>query len=889
MILVNERPIPVAGSPSLTVLDACRAAGEDVPAFCHGAQLSAGGHCRACLVEVDGRMVAACSTPARDGTVIRTDTDRLRAYRRDLGELIAAEATPAGGVAEVLQAWGVTGTRYAARRIDPSADRSHPYIVLEPSRCILCQACVRACEEFQGQFVFAITGRGAGARLSWGGGDFARSGCVSCGACVEACPTGAITDVDHEREQLLAVRRAGGLEVAAAQQVRTTCGYCGVGCQLDVHAIGDAIVRVSGASAPVNRGHLCVKGRYAHGFVRHADRLTLPLLRRGGQLEPASWDEAIDYVARGFERLRGSVAGLSSSRCTNEENYLLQKWMRGGLGTNDVDCCARVCHAPSAFGMRAAFGTGAATNSLDDLEQAELIMVVGANVTDAHPVTGARIKQAALRGALLVVVDPRRTELASIADVHLQVRPGANVPLLNAMASVLIEDGFVDHDFIDRLTEGWQEYRDFVLGRSPEACEALTGVPGDQVRRAARLFGRVTRPMIVHGLGVTEHHQGSDTVMLLCNLALLRGAVGRPGTGVNPLRGQNNVQGAADMGCQPDLLPGYASLEDAMAVARFEHVWGRPVPRAPGRTLPEMYAAARRGEVRAMFVMGEDVVQTDPNSGHTRETLARLELLVVQEIFPSETTKLAHVVLPGASFYEKDGTFTNGERRIQRVRRVLDPPGAARADWQILCSLMGATGWPQTYRDPSEIMAEIAAVAPSFAGVGYARLEPQGLQWPVLGADHPGTPILYGDGFPRGRARFSRVEFQPSPAFRTRAGGEDPAHPLALVTGRVLEHYNNGSMTRRTPNAQLEAFDAVEIHPADAAARTIVTGQPVVVQSAHGAARARARITDRVERGVVFLSFHFPETAANAVTGDVLDLSTGCPEYKLTAVEVKGA
>jgi predicted molibdopterin-dependent oxidoreductase YjgC len=528
--------------------------------------------------------------------------------------------------------------------------------------------------------------------------------------------------------------------------------------------------------------------------------------------------------------------------------------------------------------MRAAFGMGAATNSLADIERADLLMVVGANVTEAHPVTGARVREAVLAGARLIVVDPRATELAALADIHLRPHPGTNVPLFNALACALVEDGLLDRDFIAARTEGWEEYERFIRGETPERLAALTGVPAPEVRAAARLYGRAARPMMMHGLGVTEHLQGSEAVMLLCNLAMLVGAIGRPGTGINPLRGQNNVQGAADMGCQPDLLTGYVTLDDAAGRARFEAAWGRPLPTAPGRILPAMYEAARAGEIRALFVFGEDLLQTDPDSRQVRASLEALEFLAVQELFLTETARLAHVVLPGASALEKDGTFTNGERRIQRVRAVVPPVAGARADWEILCALMEAGGLPQPFRHPGEVWGEIAQVAPLFAGVSYERLEGDGLQWPVPASDHPGTTILHTERFPRGRGRLARVAYTPSPEL----GGA-----LTLTTGRVLEHYNTGSMTRRSDNRKLVAEDALEIHPTDAAARGVADGDPVAIASAHGEARARARVTTRVPAGVVFLSFHFPETGANRVTGQVRDRISGCPEYKVTAVEVR--
>jgi formate dehydrogenase major subunit len=872
--LLSVNGVPTAAEGSL--LDACRRAGADVPAFCQHDRTTPGGHCRACLVEVDGRPVAACTTPARDGSDVQTSTPRLCAYRRDLGELMRAEANPGGAVGDALVQLGVQGERYRSAQAAPGTpparrDHSHPYLRLDLERCILCRLCVRACSEIQGQFVFAVAGRSAQAHLTWGEGDFRASDCVACGACTDVCPTGAISDVDREA--------AAGLPNDVT--VRTTCSYCGVGCQLDVHVAANNVTRIEGARSSVNRSHLCVKGRYAHSVARHPERLTTPLVRKRGALVPVSYEEAISVVATEFQRLAGRVAGLSSSRCTNEENYLLQKWFRAGLGTNDVDCCARVCHAPSAAGMRRSLGTGAATNSLADIERADLLFVAGSNTTASHPVTGARIKQAVLAGARLIVVDPRRTELAALADVHLQLWPGSNVPLFNSLAAVLVEENLVDESFLRERTQGWSEYREFIRDFLPERTAAWTRVAPEAVRKAARLYGRAARPMQVHGLGLTEHYQGSEGVMTLCNLALLVGALGREGVGVNPLRGQNNVQGAADMGCQPDLLTGYADPQNPAARERFERVWGRPLPVVRGRTLPKMYEAMRAGQIAGMFILGEDVVQTDPDSNQVIADLRRLELLVVQELFLTPTAELAHVVLPGASFLEKDGTFTNGERRIQRVRQALAPLGQVRPDWQTLCDLMAATGYPQSYAHPAEIMAEIAQVAPPFAGVSYERLEGDGLQWPVPDAAHPGTPLLHRDQFPLGKAPLLRIGYEPSPSLASTDA------PLLLVTGRALEHYNNGSMTRRTNNRVLLPEDRLDIHPDDARRLDIASGDRVRVTSKFGEARASARLTPDVAPGTLFLTFHFPETGTNCVTSNVVDRIADTPEYKLTAVQVQ--
>ncbi|MFO0746759.1 MAG: formate dehydrogenase subunit alpha [Myxococcota bacterium] len=878
-LIVDGRPVAVA--PGASVLDACTRAEAAVPTLCHAASappvgFASGGHCRACMVEVDGRMVAACTTPARAGSHIVTRTSELDAYRQDLFELMGAEARLGGKALELAQKASATTRRYGPPPDATPVDRSHPYLRFDASACIRCRLCERVCDAQQGQFVWAFAGRGAGTHAIFGpgGAAFADSDCVACGACASVCPTGAVTDRDRLR----------AATVPARHTVRTTCGYCGVGCQLAV-TVGadDRVLMIDGVpDAASSHGHLCVKGRYAHAFARHPERLTTPLVRKHGVLVPVSWDEALDRVAHGLAQYRGAVAGLSSSRCTNEENYLVQKWMRVGLGTNHVDCCARVCHGPSAVGMRQVLGTGAATNELADLERADCLLVAGSNTTEAHPVTGARIRQQVLRGnAKLVVIDPRTTELAALADVHLQLRPGTNVPLLHSLAHALVALDLVDHAFIAARTDGWSSYVDFLADFAPEATAAITGVAPAEVWAAARLYGGAERPMQVHGLGMTEHYQGSESVMLLVNLALLVGGIGRVGVGVNPLRGQNNVQGAADMGCQPDLLTGYQSVDDPAVRARFEAVWGRALPTAPGLTLTKMYEAAEAGTLKALFILGEDVVQTDP-SVHVERALAALDFLVVQELFLTETAKRAHVVLPGASFLEKDGTFTNGERRIQRVRKALEPPAGAREDWRVLLDLMARSGVLQRLGSPADILAEIARVNPAFAGVTPARLDGDGLQWPVPSADHAGTPRLHAEAFPVGRARFAEVPWLESP------GLADAAHyPLRLVTGRVLEHYNCGSMTRRSDNVLIAPDDALELHPLDAAAAGVVDGAPCAVESPWGALVARVALSERVARGTAFMSFHFPESGTNRVTSPILDRLADCPEYKVTPIRVR--
>lgn len=868
-LTVDGRRVPAKG----TLLHSCQDAGADVPYFCHDESVSSGGHCRSCIVEMDGRPVAACTTAAQAGAVVHTDSERIRVYRRDLGELMLAESSPGGPVATRLASWGATGGRYRATPRPAPSDSSHVYLRFDLNACIKCRLCESTCDQVQGQFVYGFHGRGEGTRLDWGATPFSDTPCVSCGACAAICPTGAISDRDRQKS------------TPVRGTVRTTCGYCGVGCQLDVHVdVTDSVHHIDGAAdSPVNAGHLCVKGRYAHAFSRHPERLNSPLIRKAGVLVPASWDEAIATVAAEFGRLRGRVGGLSSARCTNEENYLLQKWMRAGLGTNDVDCCARVCHGPSAVGMRRVFGTGAATNSLADLDVTDCLLVSGSNTTEAHPVSGARIRARVLQGgAKLVVIDPRRTELARLADVHLALRPGTNVPLLHSLAYALIQLGLVDHAFVQGRTEGFGSYVEFLRPFAPELAASITGVPARLVWEAARLYGTAKCPMQAHGLGMTEHFQGSESVMLLCNLALLVGAIGRRGVGVNPLRGQNNVQGAADMGCQPDFLTGYQPVSDSAVRNRIESIWGRPVPPSPGRTIPQMYEAIVAGEIGGLFILGEDVVQTDP-ACHVNGALDKLSFLVVQELFLTDTAKRADVVLPGASFLEKEGTFTNGERRVQRVRPALAPVSGSRPDWRILLDLMAATGLPQDFASPTDVLAEIAKVAPLFAGLSAQRLDGDGLQWPVPHATHTGTTVLHRDSFHVGRAQFAEIPFVPSPSL----DADVAKWPLRLVTGRRLEHYNCGSMTRRSPNLDLAPHDALQICAEDAVHFGLRDGELAQIESPWGAAIAAVAVTSDVAKGTCFLTFHFAGTSTNNLISPVLDRLADCPEYKLTPVRVR--
>ena len=876
-----------------TILQLVRRAGTDVPTLCYVDGLSPEGGCRLCVVEIEGhpRPVAACHTPALPGMRIRTTGASLEALRRDILALyLESDGVPGyapsqrgGSFEELLDRYGLAReSRAEAPRSSASAggseplDASHPYLRFRRDLCITCRRCLHACEEIQGQFVYGVADRGGETRLIFGPSErFSDSPCVACGACVDLCPTGALSDADREERP------------AAPTVTRSVCGYCGVGCRIEVTAVGGRVAKIAGVpDAAVNRGHLCAKGRYAHGYQRSAARLTVPLLRQGGGLVPVSWSEAIAFAARRLREIRAAhgsdaLAVLTSSRSTNEAAYLFQKVFRSLLGTNNVDCCARVCHSSSALALHTQTGTGAATASYADIERARCIVLAGANATEAHPVVGARIKQAALGGALLIVVDPRRIELVDYAALHLQLRPGTNVALFNALAKVMIEEGLIDPPYLADRVEGFEELVAFLADVSLEEAEITTGVTISQIREAALLLGSMRRALFVHGLGLSELAQGTASVMALANLALITGSIGRDGAGMLPLRGQNNVQGNADMGGMPDQVTGYQPVGDPSVREHLARLWGAPPPPEPGLTLPEMLDAAAAGRLRALWVQGEDLAQSDPNETHVREALGRLDLLVTQELFLSETAELAHLVLPAAGALEQEGTFTNAERRIQHVRAAVPAPGEALPDWEVAQRLARALGASWSYATPAQVMSEIAQVAPRlFGGVSYARLSGDGLQWPCPDGDHPGTATVHKDRFLRGRGRLVAVDYQPSLEHGV------PEYPLLLVTGRVLHHYNVGTMTRRTAQSTLAPGDFLEMHPSDAATAGIEDGAWAVLESRWGSTTVRARHSRRIAPGTLFLSFHFPETHANRITGPALDPLSRCPQYKATGVRV---
>lgn len=886
-----------------SIMRAAALAGITIPKLCATDSLEPFGSCRLCLVEIEGRrgQPASCTTLVEPGLIVTTENAKLNKLRRNVMELYISDhpldclMCSANGNCELQEAAGQVGLREVrygfdgANHRDSVADTSNPYFTFDPKLCIVCNRCVRACEETQGTFALTVDGRGFEARIAAGQNDsFLASDCVSCGACVAACPTASLME-----NSVIAM---GQPEHA----VITTCAYCGVGCGLKAEMKGEEIVRMTPwKDGQANRGHACVKGRFAWGYATHQDRITTPMIRKSihDPWQAVSWDKALNYAASEIHRIQEkygthSVGGITSSRCTNEETYLVQKLVRAAFGTNNVDTCARVCHSPTGYGLKQTLGESAGTQTFDSVMHSDVIMVIGANPSDAHPVFASRMKRRLRQGAKLIVIDPRATDLVSSphikADIHLPLLPGTNTALLSALAYVLVTENLLANDYIKERCdlaafEAWQHAIRHP-SNSPEAMASVTGVPADAIRAAARLYATGGKAAIYYGLGVTEHSQGSTTVMAIANLAMATGNLGQEGTGVNPLRGQNNVQGSCDMGSFPHELPGYRHVSDDLTRNLFEKEWGIKIGNEPGLRIPNMFDAAISGSFKGLYCQGEDIVQSDPDTQHVAAALSAMECIIVQDLFLNETAKYAHVFLPGSSFLEKEGTFTNAERRISRVRKVMEPKNGM-ADWEVTCALSSALGYTMHYAHPSEIMDEIARLTPTFQGVSYARIEALGgsVQWPCNDHAPEGTPIMHIDQFVRGKGRFMVTQYVATAERSTRR------FPLLLTTGRILSQYNVGAQTRRTSNVAWHAEDTLELHPQDAEDRGITSGDLVSIRSRKGETVLRALVTTKMQPGVVYTTFHFPESGANVVTTDNSDWATNCPEYKVTAVQVKKA
>jgi formate dehydrogenase major subunit len=891
--------VTVSVPEGTSIMHAAQLTGVTVPKLCATDSLEPFGSCRLCLVEIEGRRgyPASCTTPVAEGIKVHTQTQKLADVRRGVMELYISDhpldclTCATNGDCELQDMAGAVGLREVRYGYDgenhlkAEKDESNPYFTFDPSKCIVCSRCVRACEETQGTFALTIEGRGFGSKVSAGNKDFLESECVSCGACVQACPTATLIEKT--------VIEAGIPE----HSVITTCAYCGVGCSFNAEMKGEEVVRMTpNKDGGANHGHSCVKGRFSWGYATHKDRITTPMIRKSIQdpWQEVSWQEAINYAASEIKRIevkygKDAMGGITSSRCTNEEVYVTQKLVRAVFGTNNVDTCARVCHSPTGYGLKQTLGESAGTQEFDSVMKSDVIFIIGSNPTDAHPVFASQMKRRLREGAKLIIADPRAIDLVDNsphvhADYHLNLRPGTNVALISAMSHVIVTEGLVKEAFVKERCE-WDSFlvwRDFVAKpeNSPEALEKELGVKAQTVREAARLFATGGNGSIYYGLGVTEHSQGSTMVIGIANLAMATGNLGREGVGVNPMRGQNNVQGSCDMGSMPHEFPGYRHVADDATRALFESAWGKPLSNEPGLRIPNMLDLAAEGRFKALYCVGEDIAQSDPNTQHVTHALENMECVIVQDLFLNETAMYAHVFFPGATFLEKNGTFTNAERRISPVRRVMTPKNGYE-DWEITVKLSEALGYPMRYNHASEIMDEIAALTPTFKGVSFKKLDELGsIQWPCDDENPVGTPTMHVDEFVRGKGKFFVTQYVPT------SEKVNAKYPLILTTGRILSQYNVGAQTRRTKNVEWHHEDVVEIHPHDAEERGIKEGDWVGITSRAGETVLRAKITERVQPGVIYTTFHHPESGANVITTDNSDWATNCPEFKVTAVQV---
>ena len=894
VITINGKEL--IGRTDQTILELAAENGIDIPNLCHDPRLVPTGSCRLCLVEVAGRKgpVTACTSKIEPGMVVQTETDEIRSIRKTILELLFYEHR---GVCTTCNENGdCTFQQYAyeyqiSDEVFTNAETSRPKpnyttgneaIEYDLDKCIRCGRCIRICEEVQMDSALTFKERAAGVEVTTAFDiPLNESTCELCGQCISTCPTGAL----YERYA------KGKGQCKDLRRTRTTCPYCGVGCQIDLNVnpkTNDIIRVTSPVGCTPNDGNLCVKGRFGMEFVGHEKRLTTPLIKRNGTFEAATWDQATNFIAERLAKIKeqngpNSIAGLSSAKCTNEENYIFQKFIRAVIGTNNVDHCARLCHASTVAGLARAFGSGAMTNSIDELKNAACIFIIGSNTSEAHPVIALDIKEAVVKnGARLIIADPRRIDLVRFAELHLAQKPGTDVALINAMMNVIINENLLDTDFVKERTDGFKELAEALKDFTPEKAEQITTVPAEKIRQAARIYAGASTSSIVYSMGITQHTTGTDNVLSLANLSMLTGNVGKESAGVNPLRGQNNVQGACDLGALPNVYPGYQSVEDSKIRAKFEEAWSKKLSPDKGLTVVEIFHAVETGDIKAIYIMGENPALSDPNLNRTRKALEMVDFLVVQDIFLSETAQYADVVLPSACFAEKNGTFTNTERRVQRIRAAVPPPGEARSDWETICDLSTKLGYKMSYDSAGHIMDEIASVTPIYGGISFERIDSVGLQWPCLDKDHPGTKYLHRGKFTRGKGKFHTVSFK--------APAESPGKkfPFVLTTGRQLYQFHTGTMTRKSAAInQVSPTGYVEIHLEDAGKLGIADGDTVEVSTIRGKVSTLAKVTKNIEKGWLFMPFHFHEGPANMLTIDALDPLAKIPEYKVCAATIK--
>jgi len=892
LINITIDNIKVRAEEGITILDAAKGAGIEIPTLCVMPELGfTPGSCRICVVEVVGipALVASCAYPVREGLEIHTNNKRVARARKMTLEFLLAnhpldcmtcEKSGSCILEDLAYDLGIKKSRFEQNKKELTIDNNNPFIVRELDKCVLCGRCVEICNEIQQSNIIDFGYRGTKTEIIVEGGtDLRNSNCVFCGQCVAVCPVGALIDKEAQ----------GKGRTWEFKKVKTTCSYCGCGCNFDFNVREGKVVKVTSSPESIVNGiNLCAKGRFGYDYIHHKDRLTTPLIRKNGKLKKASWEEAYQLISDKFTRIKeesgnDSLAVLSSAKCTNEENYLLMKFGRAVLGTNNVDHCARLCHSATVAGLAQAFGSGAMTNSIEEIADASVIYLTGSNTTENHPIIALEIKKAVTKnGAKLIVADPREIELAKYAILWLRQRPGTDVALFNGLVNVIISEGLEDKEFIDQRTEGYEELKKAVLKYTPEVVEKITGVPAEDIRKAARIYATAPTVSLIYSMGITQHTTGTDNVLSTANIAMLTGNVGKESTGVNPLRGQSNVQGACDLGALPNVYSGYQKVTDPQVKEKFSKAWRADLSDKAGLTVVEILNAAYEGKIKGIFVMAENPAMSDPDLNHAREALKRTDFLVVSDIFMTETAELADVILPGVTIAEKNGTITNTERRVQLIRKAIAPVGDSKPEWQIICELAQKMGYNMSYSNPAKIMEEIASLTPIYGGMYYNRLEKAGLQWPCLDINHPGTKYLHKDKFSRGKGKFSAAEFKEA------AELPDEEYPFLFTTGRVLYHFHTGTVSRRSKGLnEIYPEALVEINPQDAQELKVEDGEFVEVTSRRGKIKAKAKVTEKSGKGVVFMSFHFHEAAANLLTNAALDPVAKIPEYKVCAVKIK--